>query len=985
MVKRTQYTLGNPSDPIPVPEGGKFLRRTLDNSAWEFVNINTGGSQSLPGVLALGNATDGYNLIISEGDTLQIDGSITGGILGGDLSGSLPNPSVVDLTITSQAQGDVLYFNGSNWVRLAASTDGYFLTTHGAEQNPSYTAGTTLARTTDFPADTTKSAALVGTSAYAARSDHKHNISTAAASTLSGSNTEGTSTSLARADHNHALGGTVGGDLSGTLPNPNVTDLTITNEAQGDILYYNGSNWVRLAAGDDGYFLTTHGPGENPTYTGINSLSRTTDLPADVTKAPALVGTSAFAARADHKHNISTAAASTLSGSNSEGSATSLARSDHNHALGGTVGGDLNGTLPNPAVVDLTITSEQQGSIIYYNGSNWVQLSPGTDGYFLTTHGAGQNPTYTGTNPLSRITDLPANVTKSSTLVGTSAYGARADHKHDINTASAVSVGVSNAEGSSSSLARADHTHAVTDLSISSQAQGDILYYNGANWVRLAAGTDGYFLTTKGAGQNPIYSAGITLARSTDFPADVTKAPALVGTSPYVARSDHKHNISTAAASTLSGSNSEGSATSLARSDHNHALGGTVGGDLNGTLPNPTVVDLTITNETQGDILYYNGANWVRLAAGTDGYFLTTHGASQNPTYTGVAPLARATDFPADVTKSAALVGTSAYVARADHKHNISTATATSVGTTNAEGTATSLARSDHTHAVTGLSISSQAQGDILYYNGSAWVRLAAGTDGYALITHGSGQNPTWGPGISPQYVAFPGSNSASTGFIRLRQSGSNPSAIVGRSADGLSDIVILSWGDGENDRILLGANTVSQITFDTKSSTGIHTFRIGGTEKLLVNNTTVTTNLPTENPDDTVGNVKAFASTSQNSVEDTDFDPNDNLTITVAITAGTWGAVEMRAVVFDTSGTNSTICLFEKTGQASFHRASGNTIQIGDTIYNDGYFATENHYAFTIAASSTNMVGTLDASSNAPSNAAAMIVVTRFEADKPG
>ncbi len=45
-------------------------------------------------------------------------------------------------------------------------------------------------------------------------------------------------------------------------------------------------------------------------------------------------------------------------------------------------------------VSDLTITDEVQGSVLYFNGSNWVQLSPGTDGYVLTTHSSGQNPTW---------------------------------------------------------------------------------------------------------------------------------------------------------------------------------------------------------------------------------------------------------------------------------------------------------------------------------------------------------------------------------------------------------------------------------------------------------------------------------------------------------------------------------------------------------------------------------------------------------------
>lgn len=52
----------------------------------------------------------------------------------------------------------------------------------------------------------------------------------------------------------------------------------------------------------------------------------------------------------------------------------------------------------------------------------------------------------------------------------------------------------------------------------------------------------------------------------------------------------------------------------------------------------------------------------------------------------------------ANVTKAAAAAGTSAAVARADHKHDITTAAASGLANANAEGTATSLARSDHTH-----------------------------------------------------------------------------------------------------------------------------------------------------------------------------------------------------------------------------------------------------------------------------------------------
>src|SRR5262249_14367041 len=42
-------------------------------------------------------------------------------------------------------------------------------------------------------------------------------------------------------------------------------------------------------------------------------------------------------------------------------------------------------------------------------------------------------------------------------------------------------------------------------IKIASQAQGDVLYYNGTNWVRLGAGTSGQFLKTNGVAANPAW------------------------------------------------------------------------------------------------------------------------------------------------------------------------------------------------------------------------------------------------------------------------------------------------------------------------------------------------------------------------------------------------------------------------------------------------------------------------------------------------
>ena len=56
----------------------------------------------------------------------------------------------------------------------------------------------------------------------------------------------------------------------------------------------------------------------------------------------------------------------------------------------------------------------------------------------------------------------------------------------------------------------------------------------------------------------------------------------------------------------------------------------------------------------------------------------------------------------------------------------------------------------------TKIALGSDAQGDIMYYDGTNWVRLGAGTSGYALTTGGSGANPTWSVlPIAPYDISF--------------------------------------------------------------------------------------------------------------------------------------------------------------------------------------------------------------------------------------
>jgi len=56
-----------------------------------------------------------------------------------------------------------------------------------------------------------------------------------------------------------------------------------------------------------------------------------------------------------------------------------------------------------------------------------------------------------------------------------------------------------------------------TELVIGSEVQGNILYYNGTEWVILAPGTDLFFLQAKGVGANPIWAANTAPIQNDSF------------------------------------------------------------------------------------------------------------------------------------------------------------------------------------------------------------------------------------------------------------------------------------------------------------------------------------------------------------------------------------------------------------------------------------------------------------------------------------
>ena len=126
-------------------------------------------------------------------------------------------------------------------------------------------------------------------------------------------------------------------------------------------------------------------------------------------------------------------------------------------------------------------------------------------------------------------------------------------------------------------------------------------------------------------------------------------------------------------------------------------------------------IKIAMGSDAQGDILYYNGTDYTRLGAGSNGQALTTGGAGANPTWTTIST---------DPSMGGDLSGTASNA----------TIVADAVTTAKILDNNVTLAK-----------IADGTQGGTFYFGASgAPAELAAGTSGKFLKTQGTGANPIW-------------------------------------------------------------------------------------------------------------------------------------------------------------------------------------------------------------------------------------------------
>jgi len=312
-----------------------------------------------------------------------------------------------DATLTSLAaiagvQGDLLYASGTDtWTRLAKSTTANsFLKNSGTNNNPVWSTistsevseGTNLYFTnaraigsllTGYTATSgTISATNSILQAIQKLGYDKHVAVTLAAnnglsltgqvlamgtpSTITSSSTNSVTTST----HTHAITAGLGfignGSAQYQVPVTGATPFTPTWTTATKIFGTTGLNSLTYASTA---FVKMTG-------TNTFSLDTNTYLTANqtITLSGAVTGSGTTAI------TTSLATPATITGSTTNTGGTGA----HTHAI----------SLSFDNLTDVVLTTPTQGSVLYFNGTNWVNLAPGTNGYFLKTQGVGANPVW---------------------------------------------------------------------------------------------------------------------------------------------------------------------------------------------------------------------------------------------------------------------------------------------------------------------------------------------------------------------------------------------------------------------------------------------------------------------------------------------------------------------------------------------------------------------------------------------------------------
>lgn len=422
--------------------------------------------------LPAATSLDGTELIpiVQGGNTKKVTGLILrnpAGVAGGDLTGTYPNPTLASVTTAQTGIGSGLVIPV-----LTVDAKGRVVALATAA-NPALTTTQIAGLSSTAPSPLASSAA-VGTSTFAARSDHQHAYPTAA--------NVGALAATAAAS----------GDLAGNYPNPSLAAITTAQSAIGS-----STRIPILSVDAKGRVTSLSSVAMASSTSAINSL--TGDViaagPGDVSATLAAITTA--------QSNVGSGTLVPVLSVDAKGRVISLSSTPISGSAGGTVtsitaGTGLDGgTITNSGTIALASLTTAQSNI--GSATEIPVLSINAQGQVtalssITASGGGA--------PLA--TTAPAALATTA-IIGLSTAAARADHQHIFPTATQVGAEPS-----------------ITTLAVNKGGTGQTTFTNGQI---LIGNTTGNTLTkttlTAGAGITITNGAGaITIAAIPTYQAD---------------------------------------------------------------------------------------------------------------------------------------------------------------------------------------------------------------------------------------------------------------------------------------------------------------------------------------------------------------------------------------------------------------------------------------------------------------------------------
>lgn len=181
---------------------------------------------------------------------------------------------------------------------------------------------------------------------------------------------------------------------------------------------------------------------------------------------------------------------------------------------------------------------------------------------------------------------------------------------------------------------------------------------------------------------------------------------------------------------------------------------------------------LDFIGAVQGDVLYRSASGWSVLAPGTNGFVLTTGGASANPSWTNPASGGTVTSIATNNGITGGTITTTGTIGLATIPSGTVLANITGGSAVPISNTPSSI-----------LDIIGSATGNILYRtSGSGWAVLAPGTNGQVLTQGAS--TPAWGnAGTLTNVTITAGTGLAVTGTCNISTSGTCTPALASIAA----------------------------------------------------------------------------------------------------------------------------------------------------------------------------------------------------------